>query len=269
MKLHRLVSFGAPLLLAAGAALVAASAGGCTVTTGSPLDGGDFDGSITTPLPPENDSGGTTTPPTGGCNECLFQQCSGSWTVCQNDPECLAIYTCATTTPSCDQNCINNCFCQHPTGQTKYVALAACDSYYACKSCQSQCPTLSTAAACTNPGVIQVDVCGTTPPPNDAGTGVDAAPPEDAGTLVDSATPPPPTDAATVQDCTTCTSTSCSNEKAACGQGTECEAYTLCLAACQDAACFAKCGTDHASGQAASQALENCTLSNCKAACGL
>ena len=251
-------------ILGAGLLVAAATAAGCTVTTSDePLDGGNFDGNIETPDSAGSDGG---TVPTG-CNECLFQQCSGSWAVCQNDQECMAIYTCATTTANCDQNCINSCFCAHPNGQNKYVALAACDSYYACNTCKTECPTLSQPQACTAPGVIQRDVCGA----QVVDAGVDSAPPEDSG--ADSAPPVdaalPPTDAAQVQDCTTCTTNSCSSEKQACAPGSECEAYTLCLAACSDTACFDKCGTDHATGKAASQALENCTITNCKTACNL
>src|SRR5262249_34922842 len=88
-----------------------------------------------------------------------------------------------------------------------------------------------------------------------------AAPPEDGGVAA--------TDAATVEDCATCTNGRCSSEKSACAQGSECDAYAQCLAACTDLACFDKCGTDHASGKVASQAPETCTITNCKAACGL
>jgi hypothetical protein len=115
--------------------------------------------------------------------------------------------------------------------------------------------------------VIRRDLCGA-PPAQDGGgapdaTGVDAAtpPPEDGGSAA--------TDATTVEDCATCTNGKCSSEKSACAQGSECDAYAQCLAACTDTACFDKCGTGHATGKAASQALETCTITNCKVACGL
>jgi hypothetical protein len=224
---------------------------GCTiVTSDAPLDGGFFDGA-------SNDD--SATPPPNGCNECLFQQCAGSWSVCQNDPECLLIYACATK-PGCDQSCVNNCFCGHPTGQTTYVALAACDSYYTCNACSAQCAPPS--ASCATPGVIARDICGA-PPPADAGsTDATTPPPQDAAAL-------PPTDAAGVQDCTACTNSKCQGEKAACATGSECDLYAQCLAGCQDTACFNDCATAHESGKTASEALQSCTLNNCKSQCDL
>jgi hypothetical protein len=245
------------LFAAALGSLAVIATEGCTVVVSDePLEGGVFDGNL-----------GDETPLTNGCNECLFQQCAGSWAVCQNDTECLAIYACATK-PNCDQRCIDDCFCGHPGGQNAYVAIAACDSFYQCGTCQAQCGTPATS--CTAPGLIARDVCGTTPA-QDAGADTaeaqdaeaDAvAPPQDAA--------PTPTDAAAaVQSCTSCTNGKCSDLKSQCGPSSECEAYTLCLAACQDAACFDKCATDHATGKIASQALENCTLTNCTVQCGL
>jgi hypothetical protein len=242
--------------LSAAVVAVGLAGSGCTVVTNDePLDGGFFDGNSSTP--------DETGAPTNACNECLFQQCAGSWAVCQNNQECLLIYACATK-PGCDQQCINDCFCSHGAGQNTYVALAACDSYYTCNTCSSQCapPT----SACATPGVIARDICGTPPPPEDSGT-LDASA-SDASTPEQDAAPPP-TDAATVQDCTGCTNSKCSDEKAACGPNSECDQYAQCLAGCQDVACFNDCGTAHATGKAASQALENCTLTNCKAECGL
>jgi hypothetical protein len=225
---------------------------GCTiVSSDEPLDGGFYDGNVEAAVP------------TTACNECLFQQCSGAWAVCQNQSECLLIYACATK-QGCDQSCINACFCAHPTGQNSYVALAACDSYYSCGGCNAQCKPA--AAACTAPGVIARDLCGA-PPPVDAGA-------SDAG-AGDASTPPPvdaalpPTDAAAVQDCAQCTSLSCKDQKDACATGSECDAYAQCLAVCQDAPCFDACAQAHATGKTASQALENCTLTNCKSQCGL
>src|SRR5215470_6852972 len=72
---------------------------GCTITTtGEPFDAGSYDGN------------GGSQPPAAACNECLFQECAGAWSVCQNDSECLQIYACATR-PGCDQKCVNDCFC--------------------------------------------------------------------------------------------------------------------------------------------------------------
>ncbi len=246
-------------LAAAALALVAviggpALVGGCTVVVSDgPLDGGAFTGFDATPGPSDNP-----------CNACLFQQCSGSWAVCENSSECLAIYTCALRCNG-DVACIDGCFCAHPSAQNAYVALAACDSYYACGTCQTACKT--PASSCTAPGVIARDLCGAPPPPvdsgaGDAGTSVDAAPPADAGASV-------ATDAAAVVTCGSCVDGRCSSEKQACAPRSECEGYMLCIGFCNDRQCIADCAAAHPTGQAASQALQTCTTTNCKDACGL
>ncbi len=235
------------VVVATASALIAAS-GGCTiVTSDTPLDGGSFDGNTSS-----NTDSGTT--PATGCNECLFQQCAASWSVCQNQTECLAIYTCATK-PGCDQQCVTACFHAHPCGQKAYAALSNCDSFYSCSTCNAQCKPAANACPATT--VSAQDTCTV---PADAGA-TDATPPEDSAV--------PPTDGGSVSDCTSCTSSKCGAEKSACGPSSECESYTLCLAACQDSACFDKCATDHPTGKTASQALETCTTSNCQEACGL
>jgi hypothetical protein len=255
---RRWLGLGAPLLATVGF-VAALTAQGCTVVVsdGPVDDGGIFEGDAT---PGPN---GTA------CNECLFQQCSGNWAVCQNQSECFAIYTCALACNG-SQTCINGCFCGHPTGQNAYVALAACDSFYSCNaSCNTQCTPA--AASCTSPGVIARDVCGAAPP--DSGTGdTDSGVASDADTdtgVVEIDAALPPTDAAVVQDCTGCISGKCSAEKDACAPNSECEGYTLCLAACNDATCISGCETAHPTGKTASQALESCTVANCKDACGL
>lgn len=257
MKTARWLGLGAPLGFAI-AALVATASEGCTITTGdSGLDGGGYNG---------NNNSDADTGTGNVCYQCLFQQCSGSWTVCQNDAECLATYMCATNCASAanPQECVNACYCDHPAGQSKYVALAACDSYHECGTCKSECPTLATAEACVAPGSIDRDICGVVPV-DDAG--VDATPAEDAAPPQDAALPP--TDAAVVVDCTSCTTNICAAEKSACVSGSECETYTLCVAACTDSSCFDGCDSRYAAGKAASKALETCTVSNCKDACGL
>ncbi len=255
---RRWLGLGAPLLVAPMVAAFVAALGaqGCTVVlSDAPLDGGDFDGNF------DAATGATA------CNECLFQQCSGNWAVCQNQSECFAIYSCAIGcgTSGGGQACINSCFCSHPSGQNAYVALAACDSVYSCGGCNAKCSPA--ASSCTAPGVIVRDVCGAT---SDAGSTEDAAAADadtDAAVVVTDAGVPP-TDAAVVQDCTGCIGGKCSAEKSGCGPASECEAYTLCLAACNDSACIAACESAHPTGKTASQALEACTVTNCKDACG-
>jgi len=256
---RRWLGFGASAA-SVGALVFVATVGsiasqGCTiVVSDGPLDGGTFDGDIdAAPGPVDN-----------ACNECLFQQCSGNWAVCQNQAECSTIYSCAITCKAGDQACVNACFCNHPAGQNAYVALAACDSYFSCGTCSTQCTPA--AASCTAPGVIVRDICG--------GTVVDAGPAPDA-TPPDDASPPPadaalpPTDAAVVQDCTSCVNGKCSSERQQCAPKSECEGFTLCVAPCTDAACVNDCDAAHPTGKTASQALDACTTTNCKDACGL
>src|SRR5437016_457484 len=93
---------------AVGAGLVViAGAEGCTVSTD--VNDGGFQGTDANTPDSGTDSGtdsaaDTSTPPVNACNECLFGQCSGQWTVCMNNADCQAIYACATA-PGCSGNC--------------------------------------------------------------------------------------------------------------------------------------------------------------------
>src|SRR5258708_6841699 len=119
--------FARSIAVVGGAALLgtmAAMSEGCTViTTSGPLDGG-----------PVIDTDAATT--SRACNECLFQQCTGVWTVCESSPQCFAIYTCSTA----DGADVNKCFADHPTGQDAYNALSSCDEYnLTAPACASAC----------------------------------------------------------------------------------------------------------------------------------
>ena len=211
--------------------------------------------------PIDFDSGSRVTPPASlGCSECLFQGCRPEWAVCQNDAECRAIYDCSTVA-GLTQAQVTACFCMHPTGESKYSALAACDQVSQCGSCKSNCSS-TPASSCANPGVFQAVDC--------SGTAVDSgSPAADSGGAVDAGPGPAVTDAATVTDCASCTSSKCASQIAACNSGSECDKFTLCTAACHDSACFNKCGTDHPSGKQASADLNACTTTSCAKECGL
>lgn len=221
------VSVGA--LAAAALGILAFSAQGCTVTLVDNPDGGDFDSGF---LPDVAKDTAADAPPVNQCNECLFGQCSAQWAVCQQTPECFAIYQCATA-PACNQACVDACFAGHPSGQPAYTALYTCDQAGSCGVCQGACST--PASACTKP---------------DAGT--DSGPP-DAGPL----------------SCTDCSTQKCAPEKTACGAGSDCDGYSQCLAVCQDIPCVDACGLAHTAGKAASEALGTCTTTKCKDECGL
>lgn len=66
------------------------------------------------------------------------------------------------------------------------------------------------------------------------------------------------------QDCNTaCMTQTCGGQQAACGLGSDCEAYLACLIGCggSDAAlCSSDCESTHAAGAQASAALAGCTL---------
>lgn len=238
--------FGIAVTLALGAGMTAMSQGCTFVTSDEPLDGGTFDGN---PSPPIGSPDGA--PQTNACNECLFQGCTGQWAVCQQSGECRAIYQCATQ-PACanDQSCVDQCYAAHPQGQSAYYALALCNRDRACSSCSAECsPQSGVCAPATQPDA------GTP----DTGTTVDAGAP-DTGTT---------TDAGPVEDCAACTQSKCGTEKAACAPSTDCDAYSLCLAACTDATCVDKCDADHPQGKAASSALSTCMVNQCSTNCGL
>lgn len=194
-------------------------------------DGGDSSTDFDQYVPP-GDSG-SDAPVVNQCNACSYQQCSGQFAACQSQNDCASIYQCATK-PNCDQNCVNSCYQSFPNGQAAYLALASCNKVAGCGVCSSQCQY--PPASCQFPD-------------GGADSGVDSGP--------------------TVLSCTDCTSTKCSSEKTACGTGSDCDAYSQCLAICTDIPCVDACGLAHPSGKDASNALGNCTQSKCKTECGL
>jgi hypothetical protein len=216
---------------------VTAVSQGCTLTTNdSGLDGGGFDGN--------------SSPPFNACDECVFQDCTGQWAVCNGNKECQAIYLCAVKAVGIDA--VTACYNAHPAGQSAYYALASCNEALACTTCSNKCAP--SAGECPAP-----------PPPVDSGadTGAPDSGTPDSGT-VDSGTPEPKP-----QDCSSCTVTKCGTEKTACGPNTVCEGYAECLNECEDVACIDKCGVDFAAGKEAQAKLSTCMLSNCKDICGL
>ena len=240
---------------------------GCTVTSSdTPLDGGLFTG---------DDSGGGGGATTDGstaisCNQCLFQQCTGQWSLCTASAECMAIYTCATA-PGGN---VNTCFTMHPTAQAQYLALAKCDQAGECNgTCAASC---AKPVSCPDAGAPGIDAAA---PPVDAGgmdtdAATDAAMDIDGATATDAGTPdldaaaPVDSGMTTAADCPTCTAMSCGTAKTACDPGTPCDQYTQCLAACQTTPCVDMCGTTFPMGQTASATLSTCVLMNCAMPCG-
>jgi len=247
---------GVGLALVLGGAMAYVSQGCTIVASDAPLDdGGLFSeggGDV-----PQSDGGAQNEGGASACDECLFQSCAGQWAVCQQSSECMAIYFCSTAA-SCDQNCIDNCFAAHPTGQNAYYALASCDLATACGTCTSTC--MPAAGTCAQPDG------GTTPEAStgddggdDGGSVPEASTGDDGGTAAD----------ASVASCSDCTAATCASQKAACATGSDCDKYTQCLAMCTDVTCVSTCGTTFAAGQMASQALGTCVSNGCKSQCGL
>jgi hypothetical protein len=250
--------------------LLAVGSQGCTVTASDqPLDGGITNPGDDSSIPSAND-----------CNECLFEQCSGQWSVCQNSADCRAIYECAIK-PGTTAQGVGTCFCASPNGQRAYAALSTCDSVQMCNTtCASKCATRSPSCPAADfPTADSLGCPNTTQPDSgtvdsatvdDSGGATDAASAPDTATAPDTSAPPPPVDAGVVaQDCNSCVSSQCSQQQQACASGTECDKFSQCVAACTDAQCVANCGTSSPTGQQASQALATCTSTNCATQCGL
>ena len=222
---------------AAIAGAIALASQGCTVTsTNTPLT--DDGGSTGDDSSSQQDTG-VSNP----CYSCLDNICRAQSAVCDGNPECNAIYQCATA-PACvtDQTCITACYNAHPNGQTQYLALSNCDTFGECGSCMSICAT--PVSSCT------------------------AA---DSGTDDSSAADGAATEAAAPNACNDCVTSACATQNTACGSGTDCEAYTQCLQGCAngDSACASACDSAHAQGKSDAANLAQCTVTNCSAPCGL
>jgi hypothetical protein len=240
------------------AGVLVASAEGCTV--------------LVNDQPPDDASTGVSS-----CDECQYQTCIGQWAVCGNSAECMAIYTCATA-PGCDQNCVDQCYLAHQTGQSAYYALASCDSTAkqsaACTTYCTATPDASPDAPTETSAPDAGDDGGSTEAGDDGGA--EAAMPDasdDASTpdasADDASAADASTDASSVQSCTDCSAQKCAMQHAACAPGSACDRYTGCLAACTTSACVTQCGTDNPDGQAASSTLGDCVTQQCSQECGL
>jgi hypothetical protein len=246
--------------------LLAAISQGCTITTSDkPLDDAGF--------PTGDDDGSTgTTPTANDCNECLFAQCGGQWSVCQNNADCRNIYQCATT-PGGMGECSTStcCFCGAPNGQKSYQALSTCDSFEMCNpaSCADKCKANKPVCpAAAFPSAEELGCPNTTQtdsgaPPDDSGAAADTS------TAPDTSTPPQQDAGVVAQDCNSCVASQCASQQQACASGSDCDKYSQCVAACQNAQCVTDCGTTTPAGQTASAALATCTSANCASQCGL
>jgi hypothetical protein len=236
---------------------------GCTATVAAGNGSGDDTGDDTggdsgTPITQE-DSGSVP----NACNECLYGQCAGLYSICVGDTGCLAIYECATaascvadTTGACVTACIN---AQSASSQALYDNLGICDFEAECNggSCGGTCNP--TADYCS-PTVTDDGGTDANPSSDDAGADsastVDSGASDDAGqSTVDSAAP---------LTCDQCQKSACATQLTACStSGSACFTYNQCVLGCASAQCVSICGTNNPSGLAAAQALGTCTTTNC------
>jgi hypothetical protein len=236
-----------------------ATASLCTGATCPQFDAGYFppfedsgsqgvDSSTPTPDAGQADTGSTPIDP---CNACLYGQCIGAYSNCTSNPNCLAIYQCATS-PACAAdggNCVQDCFdsdAGSPLGQKLYLALGDCDQ-------SAECSNITPVAACASTCNPPAATCAV----EDAGAPQDSSTPEDAG--VDAA---PAADSGP-PSCEACQASSCSAQETACASGTACAAYQQCLLGCASQACDTACATSNPAGESAAAALGTCTTMNC------
>lgn len=229
---------------------------GCTVLTNDALpdDAGPYEG---------GDAGDASE---ASCSSCVIQQCNGVEAVCLLDPSC----------PNAGKTCAPggntvNCPCGSDAGADggpdtygAYVADKGCEIAVTSGACASACFGGANGVPPPTAPPPPTPVCAT----SDAGTddgGADAG--DDAGDAGDAAAPV----VVTVDGCRSCVSGHCGDPKKACGPGTECERFLECARACEpsDASCNDSCGSTYASGKEAARELADCTLTACKADCGL
>ena len=190
---------------------------GCTVTTDN-NDGGD-------PGP-----GPGPTPTT--CDECLYPLCSGEWSVCTGNSDCMRIYSCAINCPSGDGACTDNCYQSYPAGMNAYKALASCDAYYGCGS--QECSSLCQSEL----------VCDPTQEPGPAATCSDCTDQQCSGQKAQCGA------GSECEQYSLCTNTCTDPDPNTAIQ------------------CVDDCGVAHHDGQVDSDALSNCATTQCPSQCG-
>jgi hypothetical protein len=221
------------------------------------------------------------------CNECLFQQCTGEWAVCQQNADCMALYTCTINSQPCTDT--------SPVGAQQLAVLMACDTAAACGACRSYCSATCGSDSGTPNADAGADVAAVADAPvadvaqeaAQADSGDEDAADEDAAAPVDAAVPPPDAsplaDATTVDAnaadaasaatadvpaCVSCVDTTCTAQKAACAQNQPCDEFAQCAAGCSNAACVSTCGTTYPQGTMDEETLATCVLGGCTPQCG-
>ncbi len=169
------------------------------------------------------------------CAACVGVACEDLFVQCEQSVECYAGLQCAAASDASSAPCR----CADPdAGQGPLLALVRCEQ---AAECGGEC-----AVACAR----------------DGGGGAGRAsctdrPPAACGTSPVSST----------ARCSACVTASCREFEAACGEGSDCQDYLACLAACAGAGCLESCGTAHATGQGAADELDVCLGGNCQSEC--
>jgi hypothetical protein len=116
-------------------------------------DGGDGDGSSTTPVdppsePPGDDDGGSTlpdqTPPTTTTNEC---GATGEWTACNADAS--DIRSCADRCHALGRTCVESC-CAYDTNGVEYAGTSGLAYAYTSECPQTSMPTEALLGTCND-----------------------------------------------------------------------------------------------------------------------
>lgn len=225
--------------VALGVGALTASVPGCTVLTNDALpdDAGPFEAG------PDAGTQGSA-----ACGGCVAQECIGTWAVCLTDESCLKLRGCS------NDQCLCAGIARGDAGVdplAAYMAFASCSDALTCaSSCAASC-----SATCKAGAPQTTPKCTST---SDAGS--DGA--TDAG---DAAVPEGPS----AVRCAACVSDKCDAAKKLCAIGSECAAFLACAKGCTDAPCVDACGKSHSTGKASATELSSCTLTSCRAACGL
>ena len=152
--------------LAVGVFAVLLASPGCSVRAtlgsddgGAPSASSGGPSSSPTPDPGSSSSSGASGAVPEACDACLHDSCASQEAACDADPECRAIYVCATA-PGCDRACGDACYTAHPGGQPAYDALSACDQLAACGVCRATCAAYAAECAPDDAGAGDATASG-------------------------------------------------------------------------------------------------------------
>ncbi len=175
------------------------------------------------------------------CAGCLGVACADLYVQCEQSAGCYAGLQCAALGGGGD----DVCGCLGPEDAPvlgPYLALARCMQEAACAgSCEARCQGADANVA--------LAACGEPVAPSCGGVG-------------------PEIPESTTAACDACVARSCGEFAMACGSGSDCQGYVVCLATCGGSTCTDHCGAAKGAGQSAAEALDVCLGGDCAEACG-